>query len=494
MSFQNDPEKKKDLDGMAPTFAESLEESGVTADGTFDPDYSEPTAKELKRLMLKIDLRVVPYASFLYLLSYLDRVNIGNAKIAGMMEDISMPEADYNWALSIFFIGYIIFQVPANLMLKWMGPRLWISVIMVIWGTIMCSMSACTSGSGLLAARFFLGIAESGLYPGILYYLSVWYTRKQVAIRVALFYSSNTLAGAFGGLLAYGIMHMKGLRDLNGWQWIFIIEAIPTLLFGFLTFLILPDYPDKAKFLTERERSIILTNKKRDTAVAPDTHFSWKQVVSVIFDWKTWVFSIVYICSATPPYALSMFMPSIVNGMGYTNVYAQLMTVPVWACAFVWCVGNSYHAGKTFERGAHMAVSAALCMVGYILLIALKDQPSNYLYAGAVISTTGAFGIVPILISWFSNNYGSETRRNVGIAAITSIGNLSGVISGQVYRQTDAPKYVVGHSICLALMGVTLMSSLALKAVFYFINKKRANMSIEEIQAAVTGKKELGER
>ena len=161
-------------------------------------------------------------------------------------------------------------------------------------------------------------------------------------------------------------MHMKGLRDLNGWQWIFIIEAIPTLLFGFLTFLILPDYPDKAKcefffvylmlsekqsgllkiktnvfffqnfhiliVLTERERSIILTNKRRDTAVAPDTHFSWKQVVSVIFDWKTWVFAVVYICSATPPYALSMFMPSIVNGMGYTNIYAQLMTVPVWAC------------------------------------------------------------------------------------------------------------------------------------------------------------------
>ncbi|KAI8145184.1 major facilitator superfamily domain-containing protein [Fennellomyces sp. T-0311] len=453
---KGDPEKTNDIKGASVIKDDvgSITESGESYQVSDIPP--ELTEKELKRLLLKIDLRIIPYVSLLYLLSYLDRVNIGNAKIAGLMDDIDITESDYNWALSIFFIGYILFQVPANLMLKWLGPRLWIGIIAICWGTISAALSACKTGSHLLAARFFLG--------GVIYYLSIWYTRKQVALRVALFYASNTLAGAVGGLLAFGIMRMDGLQGLSGWQWIFIIEAIPTLICGVFNYWLLPDFPDKAKFLTEKERAFIVHQNQQDAGVASDTHFSWRQVVSVIFDWKTITFSLLYICAATPPYSLSMFMPSIVNGMGYHNIMAQVMTVPTYVCAFIWCIANSYDAGRRMERGYHIAVSAALSAIGYILLIALKDQRSDHLYAGAVIATTGAFGFVAIIISWFSNNYGGHTRRNVGIATITSVGNLSGVISGQVYRADDAPHYY------------------------------RENLSPEEIQARTEGKTELGEK
>ncbi|KAI8148988.1 major facilitator superfamily domain-containing protein [Fennellomyces sp. T-0311] len=475
--FQNKKdldEKKVEVDGTQIEHEDYVETgnagfNGSSSDGKSDT-FIEPDEKELKRLMWKLDRRIIPYIALLYLCSYLDRINIGNAKIAGLMETIDITESEYNWALSIFFIGYVLFEVPANLVLKMLGPRIWISTIMIVWGAIMAAMAACRNGPELIAARFFLGVAECGLYPGVLFYLSVWYTRRQQALRIALFYGSSTLAGAFGGVLAYGIMHMDGLRGLHGWQWIFIIEAIPTLVLGALTYFVLPDYPEKAKFLNEREREIIVTRNKRDAGSASDTHFSWAQVGSTFVDWKIYAYSITYLCAAIPVYSFSMFMPSIVNGMGYTALNAQAMSSAPYAVAFVWCILNSYDADRRSERGFHMALSAFISLVGYILLITLSDVSSVALYIGAIVATTGAFGIVPPMTSWFSNNFGGHTRRSVAIALITSFGNTSGAISGQVYRANDAPKYMKGHLACL-----------------------RDNMTPEEYRIASEGP-ELGEK
>ncbi|KAG2222937.1 hypothetical protein INT45_012915 [Circinella minor] len=525
-------DRKKTLEVVKAIHDDSSAESGLSSNDSKSDDFIEPDAKELRRLIWKLDLRIIPYVCILYLCSYLDRVNIGHAKIAGIMDEIDIDDSQYNWSLSIFFIGYVIFEIPANLMLKWIGPRKWITIIMVVWGVILAAMSECKNGETLMAARFFLGVAEAGLYPGILYYLSIWYTRKQTAIRVAFFYASNTLAGAFGGLLAYGIMHMDGLRyvfvvrwavveeregwrrvqyvlqnnllnerhcisminrGISGWQWIFIIEAIPTLFFAFFTYYWLPDYPETAKFLNEREREIIIRQNRRDAGPATETHFSWSQVYSTFLDWKTFAYSFMYIIAAIPVYTLSLFMPSIVNGMGYQALTAQAMTCPPYIIAFFMCIINSYSAGRHNERGAHMALQATIALVGYILLIVLRDHPSEHLYAGAVIATAGTFGMMPAFVSWFGNNFGGHTRRNVAIAAIASVGNCGGIISGHVYRADDAPHYVRGHTINLACIAFCIVSPLVMKYALHYINKKRDNMSPEEYQAASRGK-ELGEK
>ncbi|KAI8139133.1 major facilitator superfamily domain-containing protein [Fennellomyces sp. T-0311] len=483
-----DQEKK-----TAVVYDDDAAESGASSTDSKSEDFVEPDEKELKRLMWKLDLRIIPYVCILYLCSYLDRVNIGHAKIAGIMDEIDITESQYSWSLSIFFIGYVIFEVPGNLMLKWLGPRMWISIIMIIWGAILAAMAAVRNGKELMVARFFLGVAEAGLYPGVLYYLSVWYTRKQTALRVAFFYASNTLAGAFGGLLAYGIMHMDGLQGLSGWQWIFIIEAIPTLFFAVVTYFYLPDMPEKATFLNERERAIILNQNRKDAGPALETHFSWNQVWSTFLDWKTFAYSFLYIVAAIPVYTLSLFMPSIVNGMGYQALTAQAMTTPPYICAFFMCILNSWSAGRRNERGAHMALAATLALIGYILLIVLRNNPSEHLYAGAIIATTGTFGMMPAFVSWFGNNYGGHTRRNVAIATIASIGNCGGIISGQVYRADDGPHYITGHTINLALMAFCVVGPLAMKYVLHRINVKRINMSPEEYQKAAQGE-ELGEK
>ncbi|KAG2219052.1 hypothetical protein INT45_008896 [Circinella minor] len=451
-----------------------------------DREYIEPDEKEMKALMWKVDRRIVPFVAMLYLCSYLDRVNIGNAKIAGLMDDIDITEKDH------LIRNTVVFEVPSNLVLKWLGPRLWISIIMVIWGVIMAAMAACRTGVELIVARVFLGMAESGLFPGVIFYLSVWYTRKEIAFRIALFYGSASLAGAFGGILAWAISHMEGLRNLNGWQWIFIIEAIPTVVLGILTYFVLPDFPENTKFLNDREREIILMRNKRDAGITSDVHFSWSQVRSTFMDWKVYVYASIFLTSCIPVYGLSMFMPSIVKGMGYESVTAQAMSSPPYVLAFIWCLINSYDADRRGERGFHMMISGTFSVIGYILIIALSSVSDVAKYIGVVIATIGAFGLVAAMMSWFSNNFSGHTRRGVAIALITTIGNTSGAISGQVYQASDEPLYIKGHSISLALMVTCVIITGFMKFMLTRINKKRDNMTPEEYRIASEGI-ELGE-
>ncbi|KAG2222936.1 hypothetical protein INT45_012914 [Circinella minor] len=451
--------------------------------------FIEPDETELQKLMWKMDRRIIPFVALMYLCSFLDRVNIGNAKIAGMMDDIDITEGEYNWALSLFFVGY----VPSNLILKVIGPRLWLSIILIVWGVIMAVMSKCKTGSELMVARFFLGVAEAGLFPGVIFYLSVWYTRRQQSLRIAWFYGSSTLAGAFGGILAYGIVRMDGMSGLSGWQWIFVIEAIPTILLGILTYFVLPDYPEKSKFLNERERAIILDRNKKDDGITTDTHFTWKQVGSTVIDWKIYAFALVYLCGSIPVYSLSMFMPSIVRGMGFESLTAQAMSSPPYAFAFIWCLINAWHADRQGERGFHIAGSAILSVIGYTLLITLRDKSAAGLYIGSVLAAMGAFGMSPIKTSWFSNNFAGHTRKSVAIALITSIGNTGGAIGGQIYRASDAPDYVKGHSACLGLMCGAVVTSSVVKYLLYKSNKKRDNMTPEEYRIACEGE-DLGEK
>ncbi|KAF7723576.1 hypothetical protein EC973_001817 [Apophysomyces ossiformis] len=443
-------------------------------------DGMEPDSKEFRRLLWKLDLRIVPFLGILYLCSFLDRVNIGNAKLAGLAVDIGISASDYNWALSIFFIGYILFEVPSNLMLKKIGPSKWIPLVMIAWGTVMACMAAIHNTAGLLASRFFLGITEAGLFPGVIFYLSLWYTRKEQATRVAIFFSCSTLAGAFGGVLAYGIMQMNGLQGLRGWQWIFIIEAIPTLVLAFISYFALPDFPENSSFLNERERAIVVQRLKKDAGPSTETHFSWKQFRSAFLDWKVYMHALVYICGSTPLYSLSLFLPSIISGMGYTDLSAQAMSAPPYAVV-------AMHADKYCERGLHIAIPGFVGMIGYMLLVLLKDRGPVAMYIAAIITTTGVFAHIPAMLSWFTNNIGGHTKRGVATAFIISIGNVGGVLGGQIYRADDAPYYTRGHEICMGLMAGVVVVSLTFKFLLERENRRRANLTEEEFKRESQG-------
>ncbi|KAK9764553.1 hypothetical protein K7432_007852 [Basidiobolus ranarum] len=448
----------------APKDAPHLEESI----GNFFPDSVAE-----KALVRKIDKKLIPFLSMLNVCSFLDRVNIGNAKLAHIDHDLGLTPNQFSWSLSIFFIGYVIFEVPSNIILKKIGPSRWIPIVMITWAIIMMCIAAVRNASGLIASRFFLGVAEAGLVPGIVFYLSLWYTRQEQVLRIAISYSATIIAGAFGGLLAYGIIQMNGVSHLTGWQWLFIIEGLPTLILGIAAYFYLPDFPETASFLTKQERNLLIDRLKHDAGPASETEFSWKQFKDAFIDWKVYFHIIIYISSSVSLYSLSLFLPSIIGGMGYTNLTAQLMSAPPYAVACVFTILVSLHSNRKRERGLHVAAWMFVGMLGYLLLIFLRHQGPTALYIAAIITTTGVFANVPSMLSWFTNNIGGHTKRGVATALIISCGTIGGAFGGQVYRVDDAPLYVRGHAICMACMALGWSTALLFKWLLINENMRR---------------------
>jgi MFS family permease len=225
----------------------------------------------------------------LYLLSFLDRGNIGNAKIQGLQTELHLSGSQYNLCATVFFFTYSAFEIPSNLLLKRFRPSIWLPSIMVAWGTVMTLMGLVRNYHGLLVARSFLGVAEAGLYPGVAYYLTMWYCTEELAFRQGLFFSAASVAGAFSGLLAYAIAKMDGVGGYAGWRWIFILEGLLTIVVAVISFFVLYDFPETASFLTTEEKAWVIYRLKYQGSrnsgrlVAESNRFEWRYVVEGTF-------------------------------------------------------------------------------------------------------------------------------------------------------------------------------------------------------------------
>ncbi|KAF9547169.1 hypothetical protein EC957_008851 [Mortierella hygrophila] len=414
---------------------------------TFDPEALafDPNSEEIKKVRWKIDKRLIPLLAVMYLCSFLDRANIGNAKVAGMETDLNLQPGEFNTALSIFYVGYVIGEVPSNMALKQFGPRLWIPAVMFIWGTVMIAMAAVKTAGALYTARFFLGLAESGYAPGPVYVVSMWYARNEQAIRVGLFFSASTVAGAFGGLLAYGISHMDGLHGLHGWQWIFIIEGIPTIVVCIIAFVYLPNFPETSTFLTPAERALTIKRLTVDAGPGDESHFSWVQFWAAFKDWKVYMHILIAFLHGIPFASLGLFIPSIVQG----HITSQIMTVPIYVVACFSVISFTYSSDRKKERGFHLAILSFMATIGYGLLVFTRHSPVGARYASLMICASGTYGYVPVMLSWSGVNIGGHTKRGVAIALIISIAQIGSVIGGQLYRNDDATVSVLGFKFLL---------------------------------------------
>ncbi|QRV99633.1 major facilitator superfamily transporter [Ceratobasidium sp. AG-Ba] len=408
-----------------------------------------PAGEQLSdnRLLRKIDWNILPLVSLLHLLSFLDRTNFGNAKIAGMEKDLKMKGFDYNIAASVFYITYCAFEIPSNLAMKKIGASRWFPGQMVAWGLVTALMCVVNTYPGIVLSRVFLGVTEAGLFPGINFYISLWYPRGSLAQRIAIFYASTTSSGAFSGILAYGIVKMDGLAGLKGWQWIFLLEGLVTILVGLVSFFYMHDLPENAKFLDESERTRLLDMMKADS---PDlaTHFSPKFVKQAFTDYKSWVFSIVYLGGLIPVYAFSLFIPQIIKDLGYTAAKAQLMSTPPYCLAMFVAFAAATASDKVGRRAPFVMGLQLVSITGYAMVRATKNP--DVAYAGIFLTCAGVYSTVPCLISWISNNVGGDTKRAVVLAMAIGIGNLGGICSSFVYRARDAPRYKLGHNVVIA--------------------------------------------
>ncbi|KAF8916076.1 MFS general substrate transporter [Mucidula mucida] len=427
-----------------------------------------------QKLLRKIDIALIPWLSLLYLLSFLDRTSIGNAKLYHMVDDLHMSDNQYLISLTVFFFSYAIFEVPSNVFLKRLRPSIWLSILMLLWGIMMTVQGLVHNYGGLVGMRWMLGMFEAGLFPGVNYYLSCWYKRSEFGIRAAVFFSAATVSGAFGGLLAAAIANMDGVGGKPAWAWIFILEGLATVLAGVASFWIVQDFPDTAKFLSEEERTVVIRRLQGDDQFsAAGEKLKMKYIWMSFADWKTWVGSLLvevmtYAGCDMPLYAFSLFLPSIISQLGYKATPANLLTVPVYvfACIITCIVG--FCADKYGRRGYFNLAFLTLGAIGYIILVASKNAALSYF--AVYMATCGIYPIIPNTIAWVSNNVEGSYKRSVSLAMVISFGNLNGAVSSNVYRARDTPWYPLGHGLVLMYIAFGFIFS-----VIYLIFLKREN-------------------
>ncbi|KAF8134538.1 major facilitator superfamily domain-containing protein [Boletus edulis] len=434
----------------------------------------ELSPAERARLLHKIDWHLLPLVSLLYLLSFLDRSNIGNAKIAGLVKDLHLVGLEYNTAAAVFFVLYSFAEVPSNIILKVFRPSIWIPSIMVAWGLVMTLMCLVNTYEGLLVARVFLGLAEAGLFPGVTYYISLWYPRADRATRIALFFSAATVAGAFGGVLAYVIERMEGIGGLHGWQWIFCLEGLATIVTAFAAFFFMYDYPETASFLTEKERHNIVWLLKHDSQNLA-THYDIRFVLQALKDYRTYVQIGIYIGLLIPIYAIALFTPTIINELGFSAATAQLLSVPPFVAGCVCTILIGIYSDIHKLRGPYVIGGAFVSLVGYIVLYTQRGPGASY--AGAVIAAVGVFPTIAVDLAWAGSNAGGDIKRGVVIAMVIGIGNLGGICSSFIYL--DPPRFHVGHGTIMGWLSLSILLSAFAMWDYNRLNKQKEKLCRE---------------
>ncbi|KAL1864292.1 hypothetical protein VTK73DRAFT_5966 [Phialemonium thermophilum] len=423
-----------------------------------DPDAhlsEEEKAAIDRKLVLRLDFILIPWLCILYLLAFLDRTNIGNAKIAGLQKDLNLSVSKYNATLTLFFVSYAVFEPLTNIMLKRMRPSIFIPIIMVLWGASMLGMGFVYNWSGLMAARWFLGLCEAGLFPGVNYYLSCWYKRSEFGVRAAIFFSAAAVSGSFGGLLAAAIELMDGIGGRPGWAWIFILEGLLTIVFGFLSFWAVHDFPDDAKFLSEPDRIRVIRRLKLDQqSSAEHEQFRMSYFWAAVKDWKMWLGMAIYMGCDMPLYAFSLFLPSIINNLGWSTsvVRSQLMSVPPYAAAACLTVAIGYIADRTRARGMCNILVSLLGVAGFAMLLGTSNPGVQY--AGTFLGALGIYPCISNTISWMANNVEGVYKRGVVLGFVIGWGNLNGIVSSNIYF--DSPRYLQGHGVIMGYMAVFL--------------------------------------
>ncbi|KAK0761632.1 hypothetical protein N5P37_006585 [Trichoderma harzianum] len=475
----------------------------MTLDGTMDSkkeismvEDADPNGEsipqldeaEFKKILRRIDLRLIPLLSVLYLLSFLDRGNVGNANVAGLSKDLHLTGTQYNIALTMFFIPYGLFEVPSNILLKILKPRVWIPIIMLSWGTIMTLMGIVQSYSGLVVARVFLGIAEAGFFPAASYLLTCWYPRHEVQLRMGYFYGAGALSGAFSGLLAFAIEKMDGVGGLAGWRWIFIIEGLITVVAAVATPFLLPNDPMSCKFLNDTEKKHVVNRLRefQQTQRADESDpFKWEYFWQAFTDWKVWMSILVYWGNAMPIYGFIYTLPVVIDELGYsaTNaVIQQLLTIPVYIAAVIATVTSAYFSDRLKTRSPFIIIPQLFGALGLVIVMAIpKEKYPGAVYGALFIVAIGLYTTITGVVSWNANNLAGTWKRNIGLGLQISIGNLGGAVGTNIYLRQQAPNYWLGFGFSLGILLVASSAGMIMRIALQRINKKRESMSREEI-------------
>jgi D-galactonate transporter len=418
-----------------------------------------PTAVDQQRenaVFRKVVLRIVPFLMLCYVVSYLDRVNVGFAKLQ-MSSDLGFSEAAFGLGAGLFFIGYFIFEVPSNVLLQKVGAKIWIARIMITWGLVSGAFMFVNSEATFYILRFLLGVAEAGFYPGVILYCTYWFPSQRRAKVIAMFMSAIPVAGIFGNPLSGWIMNtFDGLSGLEGWQWMFVIEAIPALIIGVVTLFYLDNSVRSATWLDESEKQVIERAIREDSAHKENHGPVW----AAFKDPKVWLMCGIYFCFVMGQYALTFWMPTFVKSTGIDNALTigVLSAIP-YVVALVAMNAFGWSADKRRERRWHLVIPALLGTVGFCFT-ALWSGSTVLSLVALSVAAAGVLTCAPLFWSLPTSFLGGAAAA-AGIAVINSVGNLAGFVSpymiGSIKDATGSihlPMYVLAVVLAIGAAAV----------------------------------------
>jgi MFS transporter, ACS family, tartrate transporter len=374
-------------------------------------------------LIGKISLRLIPFMFLLYIVSYLDRVNVSFASLQ-MNAALGFSAEIYSLGAGIFFIAYFVFEVPSNLILHRVGARVWIARIMITWGIISSAMMFVKGPISFYVLRFLLGAAEAGFFPGMILYLTYWFPSDARGRAIARFMTATAIAGAIGSPISGLLLQMNGMRGLGGWQWLFLIEGIPSIVLAFVTLVYLPDGPAKASWLSAEEKEWIsdrLEGERTDSS--GQLHYSPGAAMSSS---RVWTFAGIYFAIVMGFYGITFWLPQIVKAFSGTNDFLVgcLAAIP-WIAATVFMIVTSNHSDRTRERRRHVALSAIAGAAG-LMSAGIATNPVLEL-AALSLAAAGIWGTLGPFWAMSSKSL-AGTGAAAGIALINSVGNLGGFL------------------------------------------------------------------
>lgn len=386
-----------------------------------------PPAKSFEaRTYRKVDVRIVPFLFFCYILAYLDRVNVGFAKLQ-MLKDLSLSDAAFATGAGIFFIGYFFFEVPSNVLLKKFGARMWIARIMISWGIISGCMIFVKGEWSFYAMRFLLGLAEAGFFPGVIYYLTLWYPSRLRSTRTAWFVAAIAVSGVVGNPISGWIMDvLSGAMKLAGWQWLFLSEGIPSILVGFLVIFYLDSSIAEAKWLTPEEKALLARNLE-----AEDKHKTEHKLVDAFTSGKVWVLCGIYFTLMIGLYGIAFWLPTIVKAFGLKGyLRVGLITAIPYGVAVIGMILLSNHSDKTGERRLHYVANVVVGAVGLVLSGVFASNPVLAIIFLSM-GTLGVIGSMPLF--WpLPSAFLAGTAAAAGIGIVNSVGNLGGYVGPNI--------------------------------------------------------------
>ncbi|XP_014562681.1 hypothetical protein COCVIDRAFT_83609 [Bipolaris victoriae FI3] len=464
--------------------------SSVSSPGSTTEEVSFDPAAE-RKLLRKLDIRILPVLWILYLVNFIDRANIGNAKIAGMEKELNLIGQRFNICVWVFNLGYLVAGIPLQIAFKHYGPKS-LCVMMFFWGITVIGQGNVKRWEEMVVCRLLTGFAEAAFISGCAYLIGAYYSKREYLTRYVYFLTAGIIAGAINGFLSSLISKMSGTAGYAAWRWIFIIEGCITVFISIITWPFIPPFPEDCNFLSPEEKALMLARVKADGGHVSDDEITLKKALEYLKDWKIWTGVAMNLGVTENANSLANFQPTILKGLGYTAIQAQVHTIPVYLVGAAFSVIFAYASERLQRRYLFYIFGWAVLAVGLIVEIAHPPNP-KVRYMGMFFIACGCYLAMPISIIWVSMNCGSGYKRAVAIAAIINFGTAGAFVSSNVFLFNEAPRFRTGFSTGL---GLACLGAIAATITWYGCkkeNKRRDQKRLELPEVLDQSMKELGD-